>query len=587
MQSVEQQTHLPVDFEPEYAVAAAERVIDKELYAVNTLNQLATLTGFRNVSFYFHDNKEYCTDGEGKVGIPRQATSEESEQIDILDGLSHELCAHIFDMVYDPEYVQKLNTFTKKGKDPVENSLRFSMQNIFTDIVGNTWKARLLPRLGIDQREVYQRILIPDPDFRGKPRVSQVLNKLLRDAMVPGEEAIIDAEVQGAFGAIQTLLSGTLDRRTAANDTRFDIWTELVWPELNKLLDQDRLDHADDLSKSLQSMEAQHSAVCSPGASHLHEQQSVHEHPPTLADAMKQASTEADKLSKLVGAGRNAELEQLTGYDYESRKMYSKALQKYAPTLDELEEAFRLFLIQDKVVTKKHRTTDEGQEISADFLVSGYIASLSGEESPVMWDEIVRKESYKTRPAPFDLFIVSDATGSMASAGISAVAAEATALMSHAFERYNRLSQELLENCEDKDLSRMSVITFAGEANIEQPLSAFGTDKQHLDAFHHVRLAQGGNTLIHSGVDAVVDMHEEVVPPRRKLVVIFTDGDDGGMATTKKSIHTLHNLGYKVRVLNFSGSLKGFQGEELVASPVELPSIMFDIAKQLIDEEAA
>jgi hypothetical protein len=408
--------------------------------------------------------------------------------------------------------------------------------------------------------------------------------------MVPSEQAVIDPELQSTYDEIQALITPTLDRRSggATDDDRYEIWTELVWPKLAELLEQDKQDRANQLEQSLNNMEVTHSkSCCGQDGSHVHQQASSVQDGETtgFAQAFQKAKGEIESIAKKSGADNEKIRQELTGHSFEARQEYVRTLQKYAATLDELEEAYRQFLTKEKVLVKKHRVARDGEEIHPDMLVSGYLASLAGEDRPAMWDSIVRKERYITAPGPFDMWVVSDATSSMKNNSLNILASESTALLGQSFERYNHLTIQLLEDPEELDCSRLSVITFAGTATIEQPLVPFATDRQRLDAFHHVKEAAGNNTIISSGLDAVKDMHEETDPPRRKLVIVVSDGDDNQVSETKKSIQKLLNLGFSVRFLNFSGTRKGYQGEELVASPTELPGIMLGIARSIIDGE--
>ena len=565
----------------------ADKMVQAER-AATTLNTLSTLTGFSGVHYYFHEGEDYLTDCEGGVGLPQSALADTTEEIDVVDGIGHELCAHVYDRIFLPDFDADLKRWERGGKDDVELGARHNFNNTLTDIVGNNYKARVFPKLGEDQVEVYSHILYKNHDMRGAPRVKQVLSKLLRDAMVPGEQAVIDTELEQVYTDLVTALRGTFDRQNSTPEQKFLIWTELGWPVVAKLLDQDRQDKPD-LADQLKNMLAQHGAMCGEGhGEHSHAQPQESSNGQTassnLSDAVSQAVKQAAQKAQAAGAGAEAARDEYFGHTAEARVQYNQALQKYAGALDSLREAYREFLSSESVEVKKRKLSREGDEINPDELVLGYVASKAGVSDPAIFDETVTHEKIRTRPGPFDLYIVADATGSMISNGVAEPAAIATALLSNAFESYNHLTEELLEDPTPADLSRLAIISFTGSATIEQPISQYGTPRQHLDAFHHVKEAKGSNTLIHSGLDAIVASHEDIRPPRRKVVIVLTDGDDQGKPTTDISAATLENLGYHVEFWNFSQQPKGFRGEKLIGSPNELPGLMLAMAKSLVPD---
>lgn len=554
-----------------------------ETYVITELNDLADILAF-GVEFYWQDSNVPCTDGEGRVGLPRSFAGE-AEAVDVRDGVAHELCAHVYDQIKSPSYVANIRSWEQRTKNPQEQQLRHAYTGHLTDIVGNIWKAELSPRLGEDQVDVYGRILYPTSDFRGSPKTMQLFDKWLRDAMVPNEPCVVDDDVQAIHDELIDEIRLTTNRRIVGDDERFTIWTELVWPKLAPLVKHD-LAQPKKLQKALAADEILHGQACSglhetaivtPGKAGGHS----HSSEPSLADTIKQAQTEK-QTGGSRGAGQRAEREALTGYSAEARQAFYGILQRQAGVLDALDAVYRKFLSQEVTRKPRYQAGADGSELAAGALALGYTESLAGVPNPKVWQERTWREKIRPGHGPFDMWVVTDATGSMEAIGANTLASEATALLATAFERYNTAVEEIIGEDNASLLSRLSVVSFAGLPTIERPLAAFSSEKEHLDAFYHVQQAAGGNTLINTALKAIRESHEETAEPRRRVVVVITDGQDSDKPKTKLEAQELEKLGYEVQVWNVSGSISGLPNEEAVGTPAELPRRMLAIAETLV-----
>lgn len=552
----------------------------RETFTLERLGSMSDALGF-GVGWYLHKGEQFETNGDGEVGIPRSYIVSTSE-VDIIDGLSHELCAHVYDHIYDRRYVGKLRNWVKRGSDPNEQSLRHVFNNTLTDITGNRHKTLLLPKAGEDQAKVYAEILFPEADMTDRPKALQLLEKWLRDSMVKGSAgAIVDDDVQAIFDETWPAVDATANRRTATNDQRIEVWQELLWPKVFELYERDKLEHSTShLGSHLNSSAEGHAQACG----HPH---NGDDHDEGLSAGLYQAVAQAQKeihSGGASGAGREKTKQEITGYSQEDRLLFYAGLQKNASTLDSLEEAYRQF-ISNEIVTRI--TTVQGRngaEIYSGALALGYVESLAGIDNPAVWHESVEVEQIVPGKGAFDVVILTDASGSMDTGGHAEPASEYTAVAQVGFERYNNSVLELVGSDWPELLSRMAVVSFGGLPTVQRPLVAFGTEKQHLDAFHHVRKAEEGDTSISEALAIVPMLFEnaEPLPERRKVVIVLTDGHDSDKLATDAQIAELSKSGFDVRIWNMSSNRKGFAGEELISSAKDLPRLMVSLAESVI-----
>lgn len=115
----------------------------------------------------------------------------------------------------DPDFIRKLKKqrpMSKKKKSPTLNSVETAayqmhhrFYNILDDIYDNHRIARKAPRYeshtdaGKEITELYSKKLFPDTDYRGGKRHLQMMDKLIREAMVPGETVLVSDEVEAAL----------------------------------------------------------------------------------------------------------------------------------------------------------------------------------------------------------------------------------------------------------------------------------------------------------------------------------------------------------------------------------------------------
>ena len=162
-------------------------------------------------------------------------------------GILHELSAHARTILQAPKLSKRIRQFESRGQtDAIFN-------NVFEDIAGNNLIHAVLPRMKHTASDLYSKKLFVETDYTALPRHMQFLYKILRQEMVPDEPVSVLPEVDEAIGSLRdyqgegdlikystSVAKSSKEAMTA--DERFKIWTSIVHPVYEKLLEQDRGD---------------------------------------------------------------------------------------------------------------------------------------------------------------------------------------------------------------------------------------------------------------------------------------------------------------------------------------------------------
>ena len=162
-------------------------------------------------------------------------------------GILHELSAHAKTILQSPKLSRRIRQFESKSQtDAIFN-------NVFEDIAGNNLIHAVLPRMKQTASELYSKKLFVETDYTSLPRHMQFLYKILRQEMVPDEPVSVLPEVDEAIGSLRDYQGeGDLikystsvaksSKQAMTAEERFKIWTSIVHPVYEKLLEQDRED---------------------------------------------------------------------------------------------------------------------------------------------------------------------------------------------------------------------------------------------------------------------------------------------------------------------------------------------------------
>ncbi len=159
----------------------------------------------------------------------------------------HEVAAHLREKVTEPRLTDRVTSFMSKGKPQA------IFHNVFADVAGNNLIHATLPRMRSVAALMYDEKLIAENDLTDQPRHMQFLYKVLKQEMVPDSDMKVLPEVDETIAGLRDYQNkGDLikystavaksARQAMGGDERFDIWTKIIYPEYEKLLEQDRQD---------------------------------------------------------------------------------------------------------------------------------------------------------------------------------------------------------------------------------------------------------------------------------------------------------------------------------------------------------
>jgi hypothetical protein len=172
----------------------------------------------------------------------------------------HETAAHLKRIVTNPKLSERMIEFAKPSQPgepykpvaerPVDKK-RAIFTNILEDVAGNNVIHAVLPRMKGVAKRLYAEKLFDETDYTDIPRHMQFLYKIIRQEMVPDEAVTVLPEVDAAIDGLRDY-SGQGDlikystavaksaREAMPDEERFDIWSRIIYPVYEDLVEQDR-----------------------------------------------------------------------------------------------------------------------------------------------------------------------------------------------------------------------------------------------------------------------------------------------------------------------------------------------------------
>jgi len=163
--------------------------------------------------------------------------------------IMHEVSAHLRELITHSEMSDRILTFRGKSK------AKHLFHNIMSDIAGNKRIHLRLPAQADVAKQLYSEKLFVEDDYSALPRHLQLMYKIIRQEMIPESETVVLPEVDEAIarlrnygdeGDIDLIEFSTRVNKSPTEEmkpeVKFNLWINKIYPEFEKLLEQDIAD---------------------------------------------------------------------------------------------------------------------------------------------------------------------------------------------------------------------------------------------------------------------------------------------------------------------------------------------------------
>lgn len=293
------------------------------------------------------------------------------------------------------------------------------------------WKAGEGVKDSLYRKLFANPVLNVNADGSPVPRYRQFMYALLRRAMLPDEETVVDPEVeeaiQEAIGRgegktdLLTLMTAT-DRTGTANleprDRFFAMWKYVV-PVFTRLYEQDQSD------RDMESEDEFAGAIPDPV---------------DFAEAIKEAKAISDRLSQK----KNDEFKALNGVTPEDYRLYKRDFDEVEPHIEELSRTFDDVIERRKTSRRVLRKqVRDGVMLDPRKAAIAVAEMKAGNDDPQVELGYERREMVRNLPSEFEFTLVCDGSGSMKGNAKQALQRKLAVLVEEALAEFqNRLDRE-------------------------------------------------------------------------------------------------------------------------------------------------
>jgi hypothetical protein len=509
----------------------------------------------------------------------------------VVYGIFHEPAAHIKIIVNEPALNERIKAFERKGKEHAV------FNNIFEDIAGNNLIHAALPRMRGVAAQLYSERLTPSNDLREMPRHMQFLTKILRQEMIPDSETAVLPEVDTAIAELRdyqgqgdlikysTAVAKSAHQAMPATE-RFEMWTNLVYPVYEKLIEQDMQDPQFDNQQDQTGGEGEEGENQNQEQDSSDGQQGDSEQKGDKQNSQGQASPE-QRFGEYYQAVEDSHLEPMseedmnqlverateqqewaeakspakvlseqekrldeklrgeTGHSLQEQRRYDADIIRWQPTIQEMRDVFQQ-VISQQVAQKRglsRRTFPEGAVLDPDRLVQTVIDVRNNVPDPEAFKDYESKRGETNIVGKTDYVFMLDVSSSMqgtkakSAAGSVVIGLEGLAAMQRDIEEAEATHKLDL----DLDI-RTAILTFGDEASVVKALSTKVSPKERLDAYDAVSNPRGGTTQDFLALEEIGSWAAE--PDRRRIVIAVSDGgsNDGQRDTSPRARRAIDRL---------------------------------------------
>lgn len=503
----------------------------------------------------------------------------------------HETAAHLREVVTEPRLTDKVIQFCEQGKP------QSIFHNILADVAGNNLIHAVLPRMRGVAEELYKEKLFPDDlrldeeteqvkTYAEIPRHLQFLYKIIREEMIPGSHTDVLPEVQTALDGLRDYqgqgdlivysTSVAKSSREAMNPSeRFAIWTSIIYPLYDKLLQQDRQDPnfqgrgdsqdggepqegepgEEQSDKDSQGDEAGDSKQFG----EYYQDYDENKHPEPMSDEdqekVHERAKQNDKNSRKPPVDNHERMmdEKLraeTGHGLREQRQYDAEILKWQSSIEEMRQVYQQ-IISERVAVRRglsRRTMPEGAILDPDRLSQVVIDGKAGANEPDVFRDYEAKKGTSETVGKTDYIFLFDVSGSMnfyggekarAAASSAVIGLEGLAAMQRDIEAAEATHHTDL----DLDI-RTAIYTFGEDSTCVKPLSPHVRPKERLDTYAAILGANDGRTNDFMGLEEIGRLPVE--SDRRQIVIAVSDGESDNPGKARRAIDSLRGAGWFV-----------------------------------------
>jgi len=412
--------------------------------------------------------------------------------------LIHEVSSHMRTNISDPDLTREYIGFSKQGEP---QSL---FHNILTDIRGNKLTHALLPEMRTVGEQLYAEKLFPQTDYTAWPRHTQFLYTIIRQEMVPGVPIIAAQEVHEAIARLRNfqgsggdVIAYSTDPAPASDrvvdDTmRFAIWKKIIYPEYQRLLQQDR----DEYDRQTQTIGHSDEKRFSETYDDYHRNR----HPEPMSteetDKLTQRSRRRQHRSREDELAEQVFKAETGGHDFDELEEYQAVIDRKLGIIADMEDAIREMISRRSWHTGFGlKNSVEGITLDSQRLTQTYIDTESGLlGSPAFLAYNPRALQGETVKIPnVNIRFAFDESTS-----IQEIREAITGTVVVALEGGAGVARTIAEAQESSNLELgqvyTSVCTFGEKVQVTKELSTTLNDKERLDTYSHVAAARSTDT---------------------------------------------------------------------------------------------
>lgn len=512
---------------------------------------------------------------------------------------------HFRDMAMDPDAYDQLFDHAK-SRDDVHPAYPQALQRFYNcledvmvnKVVMSRWES------AVKAKDSLYPKLFPKNDFRGIPRHRQLMYALLRQAMLPQEEAFVDEDVSAAMNTWQNrtaprkeksldLLTGVDPRgqaRLSATE-RYRLIGATLEPIFEQFFRQDLQDKKQEKENG-QPGEPQEGEGDPFGADEFEDAIPDPLDLDEVADQIKHIKEQRDQNKK-------NEFEQVMGVSLEDFEAYRRDLKLVEPHIEALSAVWD-GIIQRRISYRRKldKPLKEGPLLDPRKTAIGLAEMQAGHLDPTMMLGYRKHEQKKQQPNRIEITLVCDGSGSMKDGSKDVMQRRMAVLTAESLEKFQqRLNTE---NAEGRGIDlqlKSEVRIFADQDKVIKPLSPSLTHPERVRMHKELASVPGGSN---NEPDTFEKMFaQQMKPPTlsalhkgdlKKLIVFYTDGQTDVVSIQgwiKRFMKTAGKDGQKNLVVAGLGFGDGQQAVETYAPNGKFASELKDVPlkyKEIIEQ---
>lgn len=513
----------------------------------------------------------------------------------------HEVASHVRRALYYPELTKESKKFAGQGK------AQALFNNIFEDIAGDKFEYARLPRMGVVGTQMYRDKLFPDDPpplddplgqkkrYADLPRHVQFVYAIIRQEMIPGSFTAVSPEVNEAIGRLrsyqdtgQDVISYSTnvskpDGSPMPPEEQFALWTTVIYPEFEALLEQDKQDpnfqnqpgqdgqpgqgdgqpgEQGQDSQGQQPGEGQPQQGESGESSHGHHDSSGqfgdvykdywdNKHPELLShedyEKLAEAAEEAKKRSNPNAQKRRVQerFKEQTGHSLHEQQSYNQELIKRQEAVDAIRDLFFKRILSPQLTVKRRLGTtlqSEGAILDPNNLAETVADIAGGADEPKAFLDYEHRRTTAETVGNTDYYLVIDRSQSMGEGTKAKNAASCTLVFLEGLDGIEKDIEEAeAEFGVSLDISiRSAVYGFGNEAQLLKPLSPRLDTKERLGSYNAACQPTNEGTADYLALQAINNEPRED-EDRRRIIVVLSDGESNDVDIATEAVGDLRS----------------------------------------------